>query len=320
MRCVIQRVAQASVSVAGEQIGTIQQGFMVLIGVSTDDTDYDVHYMAEKVPNLRIFEDKAGKMNRSLKDVGGAILAVSQFTLYGDARGGRRPSFIAATRRTFPRGYAGVARQRRACDDFDGFHQGILTQEDRAMLQMKEVTVGAIGTCCYILWDDARTDCVVIDPGDEPEHIRKAADGRTIAAILLTHGHFDHIGAVRALMTPETELVIHVQDAPMLSNPQENASFLMGAPVTAPEATKLVHEGDTVTAAGLTFTVLHTPGHTAGSVCYQIGEKLFTGDTLFRFGCGRTDLPTGSSEQMQASLARVVPMARNLEIYPGHGD
>lgn len=106
----------------------------------------------------------------------------------------------------------------------------------------------------------------------------------------------------------------------MLSNPQENASFLMGAPVTAPEATRLVHEGDKVTAAGLTFTVLHTPGHTAGSVCYQIGEKLFTGDTLFRFGCGRTDLPTGSSEQMQASLARVVPMARNLEIYPGHGD
>ena len=89
MRCVIQRVAQASVSVDGEQIGAIQQGFMVLIGVSTDDTDHDVHYMAEKVPNLRIFEDEAGKMNRSLKDVGGAILAVSQFTLYGDARGGQ---------------------------------------------------------------------------------------------------------------------------------------------------------------------------------------------------------------------------------------
>ena len=96
MRCVIQRVAQASVSVAGEQIGAIQQGFMVLIGVSTDDTDHDVHYMAEKVPNLRIFEDEAGKMNRSLKDVGGAILAVSQFTLYGDVSHGRRPSFIGA--------------------------------------------------------------------------------------------------------------------------------------------------------------------------------------------------------------------------------
>ena len=96
MRCVIQRVAQASVSVAGEQIGAIQQGFMVLIGVSIDDTDHDVHYMAEKVPNLRIFEDEAGKMNRSLKDVGGAILAVSQFTLYADCRKGKRPSFTGA--------------------------------------------------------------------------------------------------------------------------------------------------------------------------------------------------------------------------------
>lgn len=72
--------------------------------------------------------------------------------------------------------------------------------------------------------------------------------------------------------------------------------------MTAPEATKLVHEGDTVTAAGLTFTVLHTPGHTAGSVCYQIGDKLFTGDTLFRFGCGRTDLPTGE-QRADASVA-----------------
>ena len=98
MRCVIQRVAQASVSVAGEQIGAIQQGFMVLIGVSTDDTDHDVHYMAEKVPNLRIFEDEAGKMNRSLKDVGGAILAVSQFTLYADCRKGKRPSYSHAAR------------------------------------------------------------------------------------------------------------------------------------------------------------------------------------------------------------------------------
>lgn len=102
MRCVIQRVAQASVSVAGEQIGAIQQGFMVLIGVSIDDTDHDVHYMAEKVPNLRIFEDEAGKMNRSLKDVGGAILAVSQFTLYGDARGGRRPSLSRRRARKKP--------------------------------------------------------------------------------------------------------------------------------------------------------------------------------------------------------------------------
>ena len=189
-------------------------------------------------------------------------------------------------------------------------------------LSIHLAVLGPLQNNVYFLVDDDSGDCVLIDPSFDPETQLRLVQEQNwqLRQIWLTHGHFDHIGAVRALMTPETELVIHVQDAPMLSNPQENASFLMGDPVTAPEATKLVHEGDTVTAAGLTFTVLHTPGHTAGSVCYQIGEKLFTSDTLFRFGCGRTDLPTGSSEQMQASLARVVPMARNLEIYPGHGD
>lgn len=98
MRCVVQRVKEASVTVAGEVVGKIGPGYMVLIGVSVEDTEKDVRYMADKVPNLRIFEDAEDKMNLSLKDVGGEILAVSQFTLYGDARGGRRPSFIAAAR------------------------------------------------------------------------------------------------------------------------------------------------------------------------------------------------------------------------------
>ncbi|MBR4081057.1 MAG: D-tyrosyl-tRNA(Tyr) deacylase [Clostridia bacterium] len=98
MRCVIQRVTRASVTVGEELVGQIGRGYMILIGVSAEDTDKDLRYMAEKVPNLRIFEDEAGKMNLSIKDVGGEILAVSQFTLYGDARGGRRPSFSTAAR------------------------------------------------------------------------------------------------------------------------------------------------------------------------------------------------------------------------------
>ena len=98
MRCVVQRVKEASVTVAGEVVGKIGPGYMVLIGVRVEDTEKDVRYMADKVPNLRIFEDAEDKMNLSLKDIGGEILAVSQFTLYGDARGGRRPSFIAAAR------------------------------------------------------------------------------------------------------------------------------------------------------------------------------------------------------------------------------
>ena len=98
MRCVVQRVKESSVTVGGETVGAIGPGLMVLIGVSTDDTDADLKYMTDKVPNLRIFDDENGVMNRSVLDAGGSILAVSQFTLYGDARGGRRPSYIRAAR------------------------------------------------------------------------------------------------------------------------------------------------------------------------------------------------------------------------------
>ncbi|MBR3873053.1 MAG: D-tyrosyl-tRNA(Tyr) deacylase [Clostridia bacterium] len=98
MRAVIQRVTEANVKIDGETVGQIGQGFLVLIGVEEGDGEADFKYMATKVPNLRIFEDEAGKMNRSLVDVRGQILAVSQFTLFGDARSSRRPSFIQAAR------------------------------------------------------------------------------------------------------------------------------------------------------------------------------------------------------------------------------
>ena len=98
MRCVVQRVTRAAVTVNGEKVGGTGPGLMVLIGVAADDTESDLKYMAEKVPNLRIFDDENGVMNRSVIDAEGGILAVSQFTLYGDARGGRRPSYIQAAK------------------------------------------------------------------------------------------------------------------------------------------------------------------------------------------------------------------------------
>lgn len=96
MRAVVQRVASAHVNVDGETVGEIARGLLVYLGVGDDDSSSDVAAMADKLPNLRLFEDDAGKMSRSVVDAGGAILVVSQFTLYGDVRGGRRPSFVKA--------------------------------------------------------------------------------------------------------------------------------------------------------------------------------------------------------------------------------
>lgn len=98
MRAVVQRVTQANVTVDNEKVGEIGPGIMVLIGVADTDTDKDLKYIIDKVMNLRIFDDESGVMNRSVIDVSGSILAVSQFTLYGDARGGRRPSYIRAAK------------------------------------------------------------------------------------------------------------------------------------------------------------------------------------------------------------------------------
>lgn len=186
-------------------------------------------------------------------------------------------------------------------------------------LRIHRVSVGLLGTNCYLLYRLGRDDCIVIDPGADPGRIRAAAGERRIAAILLTHGHFDHIGAVDALLEDGCELVVHPLDADMLRDPALNASWMVNDTVTCARATRLAGEGEKLTYAGVTLRVLHTPGHTPGSVCYEADDILFSGDTVFAMGYGRTDLPGGSDEEMEASLRRLAPLLRDHTLYGGHG-
>ena len=188
------------------------------------------------------------------------------------------------------------------------------------LMEIRTLSVGMLGTQCYLLRaEDGAKGCVVIDPGAEPERILKAAG--EVEAILLTHGHFDHIGAVRQILEafPQAQLLIHPLDAPMLGDPGLNAGMgLLNRSITAPEPTGFVREGESFSIAGIPFSVLHTPGHTPGSVCFRTGEDLFTGDTLFEHGWGRTDLPGGNNAEMMRSLRRLLPLAKKYRVHPGH--
>ena len=181
------------------------------------------------------------------------------------------------------------------------------------MLKLQTLVLGNYETNCYIVWDENSAECVVIDPGYEPERILQALNalGKTLKAILLTHGHFDHVGAVRELFS-QTDCDI----------------YLCPADCKLPEAmtagplcyTNSYGEGGTVSVAGLSFTVLHTPGHTPGSVCLLCEDSIFSGDTLFAGSCGRTDFPMGSWEEIRKSLSRLKELEGDYTVYPGHGE
>ena len=171
--------------------------------------------------------------------------------------------------------------------------------------------LGMLQTNCYLLAEGDR--CLVIDPGDEPEKVLACLNRQalTLEAILLTHGHFDHVGAVKTLAA-ETDCRVFLC--------QEDLA-LPGAMTSGPLFyTDFYKEGDRLTLAGMTFDVLHTPGHTPGSVCLRFGEHLFSGDTLFAGSCGRTDFPGSSPATMVRSLQRLAQLDESLKVFPGHGE
>jgi len=188
------------------------------------------------------------------------------------------------------------------------------------MLNIVTLALGSYQTNCYIIWGKSSTSCAVIDPGYDAQRVlaETARLGLTVEAILLTHGHFDHVGAVEALVEATgCRLWMHEGDWSQFPNPT-NAYFY---PLANSDFTEVqfCEEGQTISAGGLEFAVLATPGHTYGSVCYRCGDALFCGDTLFAGSCGRTDLPGGDPATLMQSLKRLRQLPDELTIYPGHG-
>ena len=185
-------------------------------------------------------------------------------------------------------------------------------------LDIKTVTGGPLDVNTYVVGASGSNQCVLIDPGAEYAAVNGAVCGREVKAVLLTHAHFDHMLYARPWLKDGVKLYVHKLDAPALADPSLNLSGVVGAQLTLPDADVLLEEGDCVEEADIRFDVLHTPGHTPGSVCYRAGDVLFTGDTLFRHECGRCDLEGGDFSAMLRSLKRLSELEGDYKVLPGH--
>lgn len=174
-------------------------------------------------------------------------------------------------------------------------------------------------TNCWLLAADGADEALVVDPGFSPERVTAllAAAGKRPVAVLATHGHSDHVGAAAAVCGSDLPFYIHKDDELALTDPDGwGAGF--PSPVERPEQVRPVSDGDVIDAAGFELVVLHTPGHTPGSVCFRTGELLFTGDLVFKGTIGRYDFPNSSEEAMRASLRRFLTLPDALDVLPGH--
>ncbi len=180
------------------------------------------------------------------------------------------------------------------------------------------LTLGDYQVNCYIVAEGSA--CVLIDPGYDPDTVlaKIAQLGLSVEAILLTHGHFDHVGAVEAIWEA-TGCALWMSESDWSQFPNPVTARLY--PLANCDFTEVhfCEEGEIIRAAGLLFDALSTPGHTWGSMCFRCGDALFTGDTLFAGSMGRTDLPGGDRRAMADSLERLKELEGDFDLYPGHG-
>ena len=189
------------------------------------------------------------------------------------------------------------------------------------MIKIHTLPLGSYQTNCYIVYEETAKSCAVIDPGYSPERVLEFVGklGLTVDAVLLTHGHFDHVGGVEAIVKATgCALWMREGDYTQRKNPQNDFFY----PIHDCDFTEVrfCEEGEHIHAGGLTFTAMETPGHTWGSVCYVCENAIFSGDTLFAGSCGRTDLPGGDWQTIMLSLERLAELEGDFDIYPGHGE
>jgi len=191
---------------------------------------------------------------------------------------------------------------------------------------LKKLVVGPFAANCYIIGSELTKEGMLIDPGDEAREILKSVkDGQLdIKFIVLTHGHIDHVGAVKEVKEATgAEVCVHTDDAKSISGQEGRLISMLVAGLSYPAPSspdRLLKGGDSIDIGDLHFLVLHTPGHTPGGICLLGNGVLFTGDTLFNYGIGRTDLPGGSYSQLMNSLhTKLMVLPDETIVYPGHG-
>lgn len=190
-------------------------------------------------------------------------------------------------------------------------------------MKIKKFEVGPLFVNCYILYDNDTKEAVVIDPGDEPDLILDFVkeEGLSVNFILCTHGHFDHIGAVKEVKDETgAKIILHEKDIEIYKNSPQVAIQFFGIEIEQqPEPDILIKNEEIIKIGNISLKFMHTPGHSPGSMCVYSDGYLFTGDTLFAGSVGRTDLAGGSMQDLINSLKKIATLPEETVVLPGHG-
>jgi hydroxyacylglutathione hydrolase len=187
---------------------------------------------------------------------------------------------------------------------------------------LKRFVITRFMTNCYLIGDEHTKEVAVIDPGDTVEALEQEIDqkGYQVQRILLTHGHFDHImGVERLIEKYHSKVALHQKDAECIFKLNSSFEQLEDNKFDQIPIATLLHDGDTISVGSVSLKVIHTPGHTPGSICLFTNDILFSGDTLFHHSVGRTDFPFGSDKDLVNSVQRLYQLPDDTKVYPGHG-